>query len=632
MKKLLSIVIAICISAGISTIAYAVDYGKELKSAPIKTYEQKFSDVPQDYWAFRYIAEMAERGVLSGYPDGKFYPNSQVTRAEFAKIMTVAAGLGITQPTMQIFSDVKITEWYAPYVHTAKEYLSAYNQNGSSYYLPNAPALREDIAVALVKLKGYSITGADMTALLRMFSDYQSISESAKIYVASAVENGLISGYDDGTFRGQNGITRAEAATLLWRAYQYGNANKTYDNILGNISEKVSDEENAETTVIKKEETEFSEPIVEEVKKPYVMRELASANLESSSFSTNDDNNIYYIDEGDNCVYKVNVSTGKKTKYLDTNELSYSETEEYEINTIEEVTKIVETGEYEEVGEEITETIVDEETGEETEVTKTIKKKVPITEEVMGYETTTVIEEAIMAEYTSFVPVQVFYDRENDRLLLNGYYENLVEAGKTPSIGKEYQFLYDITNGRCDVITSNPYHEINRRFMTIKEVLNDKYMVMCNAKSPQQELFWKLNTQTAVKESMYVEERHGFNFGCLKYDNSLFMLEQASYSGMIYNYDFSEGELKPLSDTLYFDAFGTKDDCYYFWNEDGLMFKISVRTKMTTVLDINTKSENVEFEDMGNMKNIDEQFFVIDDETFVFYDTSMKAFRILEKN
>ena len=194
MKKLLSTLISICIFASLSTSAYAIEYGKELENVLTRAYEQKFSDVPTNHWAFTYISEMAERGVLSGYPDGKFYPDSQVTRAEFAKIMTTAVGLSVTQPTAQFFADVQITEWYAPYVHTAKEYLSAYSQGGASYYLPNIPALREDIAVALVKLKGYSTAGADLSMLERMFSDYQSISDNAKIYVSTAIENGLISG------------------------------------------------------------------------------------------------------------------------------------------------------------------------------------------------------------------------------------------------------------------------------------------------------------------------------------------------------------------------------------------------------------------------------------------------------
>ena len=48
-----------------------------------------------------------------------------------------------------------------------------------------------------------------------------------KVYVAIAVEKGLITGFEDGTFRGQATLTRAEAATLLWRAFQFGSDNKT---------------------------------------------------------------------------------------------------------------------------------------------------------------------------------------------------------------------------------------------------------------------------------------------------------------------------------------------------------------------------------------------------------------------
>jgi hypothetical protein len=56
--------------------------------------------------------------------------------------------------------------------------------------------------------------------------DYAGISESAKSYVALAVENSLVSGFQDETFRPQATITRAEATVMLWRAYQYGNDNK----------------------------------------------------------------------------------------------------------------------------------------------------------------------------------------------------------------------------------------------------------------------------------------------------------------------------------------------------------------------------------------------------------------------
>lgn len=62
---------------------------------------------------------------------------------------------------------------------------------------------------------------------LNNFRDVDSISNYAKGYVAVAVKNNLISGFEDKTFKGQATLTRAEAATLLYRAFQHGNADKT---------------------------------------------------------------------------------------------------------------------------------------------------------------------------------------------------------------------------------------------------------------------------------------------------------------------------------------------------------------------------------------------------------------------
>lgn len=232
MKKLTALAISAVLALGtiIPVSAAVVEYGEELTNAPDKSnYSQQFSDVSKSYWAFGYIGEMVNRGVLDGYPDGKFYPDKNVSRAEFAKIMTSAASLSVNNyVTWSEYVDVN-DHWAAPYVNAASYYLGGYTMNGSKYYQPDNPALREDIAVALVRLKGYSTAGYDLSIIQTMFSDWQSISTSAQPYVAIAVEKGLISGYDDGTFKGQQGITRAEAATLLWRAYQYGNDNKVYE-------------------------------------------------------------------------------------------------------------------------------------------------------------------------------------------------------------------------------------------------------------------------------------------------------------------------------------------------------------------------------------------------------------------
>jgi len=229
-RKIVSAFMALLLVFTLTGTAFAapVEYGEELQNMPQNTPSVSFTDLPNTHWAYKYIADMVNRKVLEGYPDNKFRPDKTISRAEFATIIVKAAGLQPKKVNYSSFSDVKVTDWYSPWIEAAKDYLTGYRTaNGEYIYNPTAPALREDITVAIVKLKGYDVARlANRSVIEAMFKDYEGISESAKDYVAIAVEHGLVSGYPDETFRPQNSITRAEAAALLWRAFMYGNDNK----------------------------------------------------------------------------------------------------------------------------------------------------------------------------------------------------------------------------------------------------------------------------------------------------------------------------------------------------------------------------------------------------------------------
>ncbi|WP_308637394.1 S-layer homology domain-containing protein [Paenibacillus silvisoli] len=204
------------------------NYGSDIDPGYNSVGESPFTDITNQYWAFSAIQDLVTRNVLSGYPDGKFRPERVVTRAEFAKIMVLAAGLDAKRVTTSTFTDIKASDWEAPFVEAAKSYLSGYKlSSGKLVFKPDAPATREDVAVAIVKLKGYNKTKLpDRTIIQAMFKDYNSISSYAKDYVALAIENNLVSGFPDETFRAQQPVTRAQAAAMLWRAYRYGDENK----------------------------------------------------------------------------------------------------------------------------------------------------------------------------------------------------------------------------------------------------------------------------------------------------------------------------------------------------------------------------------------------------------------------
>ena len=345
-KKILATAITAVVALTSVLPVSAIDYGKEYENKPSGTYDVKFKDVPRNNWAFEYIGEMQKRGIINGYPDGKYYPDNYVERCEFAKIMVGAAGLRTGDASGEYFADVKYNDWFYEYVETAKEYLTGYKSFGQNYFRPNNYALREDIAVALVKLKGYDTKNTDQNILQTMFSDYDSISASAKPYVATAVDRGLVSGYDDGTFKGQDSITRAEAAAMLWRAYQYGNDNKTTEvsdnsnnsQTLGDVNNNKTDDtkndKKTDTNTDKKTDTKKNDNnTLTESKddgKSYAVTTLAKATINDSltDMTIDDNDTVYYINRKDNSLYKVAAKSGAGAKKLTSlSKLTYTETE-----------------------------------------------------------------------------------------------------------------------------------------------------------------------------------------------------------------------------------------------------------------------------------------------------------------
>ena len=185
--------------------------------------EAQFTDMPATHWAQLYVSEMAKSSVITGYPDGSFKPANNVTRAEFAKMLAVASNTDTENVHKADFTDVSSNDWFFKYVCAVENWFNSYTENGNKLFKPQAGALREDIAVALVKALELDVSAFEEAKLDKMFTDSSEISEFARKYVGIAVEAGLISGYEDLTFRPQNTVTRAEAATLLYRAFvEYG--------------------------------------------------------------------------------------------------------------------------------------------------------------------------------------------------------------------------------------------------------------------------------------------------------------------------------------------------------------------------------------------------------------------------
>lgn len=183
---------------------------------------ETFSDVPSWHWAYDYINDMYNRNILMGFGDGLFKPNEKITRGQFSVVLAHLVGAEYSDVFQfeqeKSFADTS-NHWCHPYAEAMKEYFGGINQNGTNYFYPDNEATREEIAIAFVKIKGYDISVYDDAVLEKMFTDWQSVLPPARAYIAAAVDNGILSGYEDGTFRPHQGITRAELSALACRVY-----------------------------------------------------------------------------------------------------------------------------------------------------------------------------------------------------------------------------------------------------------------------------------------------------------------------------------------------------------------------------------------------------------------------------
>ena len=112
-----------------------------------------------------------------------------------------------------------------PFIDTDDKYvISAFelglvNGRGNAEFAPNDYTTRQEIAKIMLSLKSLctGIPASLPDTFKTNFSDFGKISDWAKPYVAKAVEDGIITGYNDGSFKGRNNVSRQEAVTLVTR-------------------------------------------------------------------------------------------------------------------------------------------------------------------------------------------------------------------------------------------------------------------------------------------------------------------------------------------------------------------------------------------------------------------------------
>ena len=193
-----------------------IESGDKVNEEQVDEFRQQpvsFPDLDARFnWAREAIESLAAKGIIKGTGIG-FEPSRNISRAEMVALLLKAKGTNLETGELK-YTDIKANDCYYDFVATADKWgwVSGYPD---SSFRPNTSVSRNE-AVCLVNRifpDNNKETVSDKTG----FSDQDNIPAWAKEAVCNLQQRGIISGYLDGSFKGEGKLTRAEAAVMVYR-------------------------------------------------------------------------------------------------------------------------------------------------------------------------------------------------------------------------------------------------------------------------------------------------------------------------------------------------------------------------------------------------------------------------------
>lgn len=160
----------------------------------------RFSDVPYTQWYYQYISPLTYAGIIDGYPDGSFRPNSDVSAGEALKLILLAAGY----PEQEHPEDTHWATYYLDYA-VFKGFLE--------------PGDVADLSGGIDRL---TIAKLAAKALGLAESSGAPFTDTQDGYVSALYDAGIVEGSYSGdqlVYQPNEPISRAEISAVVWRIY-----------------------------------------------------------------------------------------------------------------------------------------------------------------------------------------------------------------------------------------------------------------------------------------------------------------------------------------------------------------------------------------------------------------------------
>ncbi|SFQ36378.1 subtilisin [Salibacterium halotolerans] len=173
-----------------------------------------FSDIDDTFWAAEAVRELHARGVIQG-SGGEFRPEETVRRGQAVTMLGRVIGWN-DAPASTSFSDVSRGYFASGYVKAAVE-ADVISGFSDGTFRPNASITRGQMAAMLGR--AFNFAGENEEAAFR---DVDAATTGAGA-IAWLAEQGIVTGYDDGTFHPESTLSRAQFASMLYKLGEHLN-------------------------------------------------------------------------------------------------------------------------------------------------------------------------------------------------------------------------------------------------------------------------------------------------------------------------------------------------------------------------------------------------------------------------
>ena len=163
-----------------------------------------FSDVGSSAWCYKYVTELSDAGVIDGYTNGTFKPDSTISYGAALKLVMLAAGYPEQAPTdsSSVFSG----------------YLAKARADGL------ITRSNVNLAAPITRLQVAQLAAGAMKLSTSNLSTVKPFTDTSDLYVQALNAAGIVEGYfsnGTSTFRPNNTLTRGQVSAIVWRMLNY---------------------------------------------------------------------------------------------------------------------------------------------------------------------------------------------------------------------------------------------------------------------------------------------------------------------------------------------------------------------------------------------------------------------------